>query len=160
MYLERHIHLHHLLKKDTVLHSPVIVFNIPSGTFYEAVSTFPVPHRTHLPHTGTDPSEIPALFLKCGSESYPSSGNRNGSFPVSGKRVSASPGSPALCRLSRFSMKDPSPFQKDGRALFRQSRKRNLPLPRLFEKRNFSARQQNLHICHRLCKRPDCHDKE
>ena len=61
MYLERHIHLHHLLKKDTVLHSPVIVFNIPSGTFYEAVSTFPVPHRTHLPHTGTDPSEIPAL---------------------------------------------------------------------------------------------------
>ena len=32
--------------------------------------------------------EIPALFLKCGSESYPSSGNRNGSFPVSGKRVS------------------------------------------------------------------------
>ena len=80
MYLERHIHLHHLLKKDTVLHSPVIVFNIPSGTFYEAVSTFPVPHRTHLPHTGTDPSEIPALFLKCGSESYPSSGNRNGSF--------------------------------------------------------------------------------
>lgn len=29
MYLERHIHLHHLLKKDTVLHSPVIVFNIP-----------------------------------------------------------------------------------------------------------------------------------
>lgn len=63
MYLERHIHLHHLLKKDTVLHSPVIVFNIPSGTFYEAVSTFPVPHRTHLPHTGTDPSEIPALSL-------------------------------------------------------------------------------------------------
>ena len=29
--------MHHLLKKDTVLHSPVIVFNIPSGTFYEAV---------------------------------------------------------------------------------------------------------------------------
>lgn len=26
MYLERHIHLHHLLKKDTVLHSPVLIF--------------------------------------------------------------------------------------------------------------------------------------
>ena len=154
MYLERHIHLHHLLKKDTVLHSPVIVFNIPSGTFYEAVSTFPVPHRTHLPHTGTDPSEIPALFLKYGSESYPSSGNRNGSFPVSGKRVSARPGSPAFCRLSRFSMKDPSPFPERWMRPFPSEQKAKS------EKRNFSARQQNLHICHRLCKRPDCHDKE
>ena len=129
--------MHHLLKKDTVLHSPVIVFNIPSGTFYEAVSTFPVPHRTHLPHTGTDPSEIPALFLKCGSESYPSSGNRNGSFPVSEKRVSASPGSPSLCRLSRFSMKDPSPFPERWTRPFPSEQKAKSATPPAVRKKEF-----------------------